>query len=123
MSNTEKTSAKILETSLIEIWNERNSTHRREIMEKIYTQDIIFFEIDKEWAGIDVLNDRITQFQSEFPENFRFTHPKPAEITFDLIRCFWAWGTAGDVPKVTGMDSALIVDGKIQRLYLYIDQA
>ena len=56
-----ETTAKLLEDSLLKIWNDRDDKSRMEMMEKIYSADIVFYESNEGEAFIahQAINDLI----------------------------------------------------------------
>ncbi len=113
----------LLEDSLLKVWSERNDAHRLEVMEQIYTADIIFYETDegepiKGHQAIDVL---IKSLQAQWPAEFVFKLSKPVVINHGVSHVAWTLGAADATPAASGMDIAIIENGFIKELYLYLD--
>ncbi|WP_375447142.1 nuclear transport factor 2 family protein [uncultured Fibrella sp.] len=113
----------LLEDSLLNVWSERDDAHRLEVMAQIYAPDIVFYETDEGEAirghqGIDAL---IKTLQAQWPPEFVFTLKKPAVINHGVSHVAWTLGPADAIPVASGMDIAIIDNGLIKALYLYLD--
>lgn len=119
MENT----AKLLEDSLLLIWNDRDADRRLEAMRKIYATDIHFFESNTgdPIIGYVAINELISKLQAEWPLNFVFELTKPSQLNHSIQMISWQLGPEGTAPVATGMDVAIIENGLIQSLYLFLD--
>lgn len=68
------TTAKLLEDSLLVIWNDRNAEKRLDAMQTIYATDIPFLESNtgEEIVGSKAINELISKLQTEWPVEFQF---------------------------------------------------
>jgi hypothetical protein len=119
MENT----AKLLEDSLLVIWNDRNSESRLKIMADVYADDIVFYETNEGPAieGFKAINDLIATLQSQWPVEFKFELTAPSKINHQVQHIAWQLGVPGQQPVATGMDIAIVEDHKIKSLHLLID--
>jgi len=115
--------AKLLEDSLLVIWNDRNSDRRLEAMKSIYAKNINFFENNTGTAvtGHDSINDLISKLQMEWPVEFQFELNKPSQVNHDVQIVSWNLGPKGTEPIATGSDVAVVEDDLIKTLYLFLD--
>ncbi|WP_221931300.1 hypothetical protein [Pedobacter westerhofensis] len=115
--------SQLLEDSLLLIWNNRNSVERLELMEKIYSGDIVFFENDysEPFKGFTAINDLIDKLQLSWPESFKFT-TTDFEINHNIQYVSWVLGPDAQQPVAAGKDIAIIENGKIVSLYLFLDK-
>lgn len=121
MNNTEK----LLEDSLLVIWNDRSSEKRKKSMEEIYAPDIAFYESDDGPAiiGFDAIDTLITNLQSQWPPEFVFQLTAAPRINHQVQHIQWRLGVPGQPPAATGMDIAIIQNGRIKSLHLLLDSA
>lgn len=120
MNNTR---AHLLEDSLLKVWSERDDRRRLEVMNKIYAPDIVFYETDNGPAiiGHQAISSLIQKLQDQWPLEFVFTLAKPAVINHRISQVGWTLGATQASPAATGMDIAIIENGLIKALYLYLD--
>lgn len=113
----------LLEDSLLKVWSERDDQQRMEVMKQIYATDIVFYETDKGPAikGHQEIDSLIKKLHSQWPPEFVFTLTKPAVINHGVSHVAWTLGAAQAPPAATGMDIAVIENGLIKELYLYLD--
>jgi hypothetical protein len=117
------TTAKLLEDSLLVIWNDRNADNRLEAMQRIYAPDIHFFESNAGEAivGHKAINELITKLQTEWLIEFQFESNKPPQVNHTTQVISWNLGPKGGTPIATGMDVAIIEHDLIKSLYLFLD--
>lgn len=118
------TTLTVLEESLLKVWNSRNSNERQRIMERIYAPDIAFYEDDNSepYVGINPINELIEKLQQPWPADFEFTLVKPLKVNHNVQHATWSLGQPGAQPVATGIDVAVIENGKIKALYLFMDK-
>ncbi|WP_336517373.1 hypothetical protein [Pollutibacter soli] len=115
--------AKLLEDSLLVIWNDRNSDKRLETMKQIYAPDIHFYENNDGNAivGHQAINELISKLQSGWPIEFQFELNKPSQVNHTAQIISWNLGPKGATPIATGMDVAITENDLIKSLYLFLD--
>ena len=115
--------AKLLENSLLVIWNDRNAQNRLKAMEEIYATDIVFYESNEGPAitGFQEINDLITILQAQWPVEFKFELNHPSKINHQVQHISWNLGIPGQTPVAIGMDVAIIENYKIKSLHLFLD--
>ena len=115
--------AKLLEDSLLVIWNDRDSDKRLETMKKTYAPDIHFYESNEGNAiiGHQAINELISKLQSEWPIEFQFELNKPSQVNHTIQVISWNLGPKGATPVASGMDVAIIENDLIKSLYLFLD--
>jgi hypothetical protein len=113
---------KLLEDSLLLIWNNRDSAERLDLMEKIYAHDISFFESDNSEAfvGFKAIDTLIQNLQLNWPQDFEFKLQKSA-VNHTIQHISWTLGSPGQQPVAIGEDIAIIENGKIKSLYLFLN--
>jgi hypothetical protein len=117
------TTAKLLEDSLLVIWNDRNAENRLEAMQRTYATDIHFFESNTGEAivGHKEINKLISKLQTEWPIEFQFELNKPSQVNHTTQIISWNLGPKGAAPVATGMDVAITENDLIKSLYLFLD--
>jgi hypothetical protein len=118
-------SAKLLEDSLLVIWNDRQAESRLAAMKAVYTDDIVFYESNDGPAivGHQAINDLIAKLQEQWPLEFSFELTRPPQVNHEVQHIAWTLGIPGQPPVATGMDIAVIENGKIRSLHLFLDIA
>jgi hypothetical protein len=116
-------SAKLLEDSLLVIWNDRDAAKRLAAMKEVYAADMVFYESNEGPAitGYQPINDLIAKLQAQWPPEFRFELNRPSQVNHQVQHISWTLGIPGQPPVATGMDIAIIEDGKIKSLHLFLD--
>lgn len=102
-------------TELLAIWTETDGVSRRASIEAHYQPDIRFTDLDGEFVGYEALETFSDSLQARFPgEQFELVgHP---DTLGDAVRAYWNLG------PVSGMDFALLEDGKVRALYAFIQR-
>jgi hypothetical protein len=121
MENT----TKLLEDSLLVIWNDRDAARRLAAMENVYAANMVFYESNDGAAiiGYQAINDLIATLQAQWLPEFRFELSRPAQVNHQVQHISWTLGTPGETPVASGMDIAIIEDNKIKSLHLFLDPA
>ena len=116
-------SAKLLEDSLLVIWNDRSAERRLQAMKEVYASDMIFYETNEGQAitGYEAINDLISVLQSKWPPEFKFALTSPAKVNHQVQHISWRLGIPGQEPAATGMDVAIIEDHRIKSLHLFLN--
>jgi hypothetical protein len=109
----------LLERSFTEIWNERDSTRRLAAIERLYAPDFRFFESDAVFEGRAATQARIEELQGQWPAGSFFQFDGAARVNHNLVQLSWNLGPAGH-PLIFGMDVAVVEQGMIKSLYLFL---
>ncbi len=117
------TTAQLLEDSLLRIWNDREAESRLKSMQEVYAADIAFYESNDSPAfiGHQAINELIGRLQAQWPAGFKFELLQPGRANHHIQEIQWRLGEDGEPPVATGSDIAIIADGKISALYLFLD--
>jgi hypothetical protein len=103
-----------------DIFNERDPQRRRAAIQDVFAADVVFTDPEEVVTGWDALADKVDALLAGAPD-FVFRLAAPVQDIADLGMDRWELGPPGGEPVVRGTDVALIVDGKIARLYTLID--
>jgi hypothetical protein len=114
----------LLQDSLLLIWNNRNSAERLELMEKIYAPDISFFESDNSepFLGFKAIDELIQKLQQDWPSDFEFVLTESPKSNHNIQHIVWQLGIPDQQAVAKGADVAIIEDGKIKSLYLFLER-
>jgi hypothetical protein len=114
-------SVELLENNLQEVWNQRDPALRLKAIEKIYAADASLYHVGSELTGHDAINNSVTTVLKNLPPGFEFNLIKPIVINNKIGRAIWGVGLKGQPPASTGMDIAVLENGMIQSLYVFLD--
>jgi hypothetical protein len=110
--------ARLMETNLLQVFNERDPARRREVIARTYTADIRWTDDDGTTVGHDELNTRAQQLLDGPLAGLEFIKTGAVYGTtglgymaFDLI------ADGEDTPVVSGFDVATIKDHRISELW------
>lgn len=119
MSTTEK----LLEDSLLVVWNDRDADRRLVAMKDIYAEDIVFYENNEgpAFRGYQSINELIQKLQAGWPVEFTFELTASTKINHNVQLITWKLGIPGQEPVATGKDIAVIEADKIKSLHLLLD--
>ena len=119
-----ETTPKLLEDSLLIIWNDRDASQRLIAMHDVYAADIVFYESNDGPAitGYNEINDLISKLQSTWPPEFAFELTAPSRINHQVQHITWQLGIPSQAPVATGSDVAIVENGKIKSLHLLLNK-
>lgn len=104
-----------------EIWNETDQAKRIAAMGNIYASDIEMTDRHFIANGNEEVDQLIAGLQQKNPV-FKFT-VKSVETHHNIIRVYWQNGPKSKPDTVTGMDMFVIENGKVQKLYVFVDES
>ena len=106
----------LMRANLLEVFGERDSARRRAAIERVYTEDVRFSDPDETVVGREALGDKAQKILDGAP-GFVFAPAGPAKVVGDLGHLAWGFGPAGQAAVVSGVDIALVEDGRIAHVY------
>ena len=107
--------AKQFMSELLAIWTETDPAARRAAIVSHYHDDIVFFDPDGVFTGHTDLESFSDSLQQRFPGQRFEVVGEPAAVG-DALRTYWHFG------PVSGMDFAVIADGKVKTLYAFVER-
>lgn len=116
--DAEKNTA-IVETHL-KIWNEKDESKRKALLNQIYASDVEMVDRHFIANGIDDISKFIVELQTKNPD-FKFTS-KSVETNHNIVRLYWQFGSKAKPAVVSGMDLFVIENGKVQKLYVFVEK-
>src|SRR5258706_16165507 len=118
MSNSTST---LLTRSLHEVFGEIDPARRREGMEEIYTEDVVFYEPKGIYRGRDEIDRIAGVIKATHPE-FRYQLIAEPEELGNSARGRWVSGRPGEAPAYAGTDFIIAREGRIAAIYLFFDK-
>lgn len=105
----------------IQIWNEKDAAKRTALMNEAYASDIEMVDRHFIANGHTEITGFVEGLQSKNPDA-QFTHVKPIESHHNIARLFWQFSTQENPAITTGMDLFVIENGKVQKLYVFVNE-
>ena len=106
----------------IELWNERASNRRREMLAANWTSDARYVDPLMSGDGHDGVDALISGVQQKFPD-FKFTLIGEPNGFGEHVRFSWGLGPDGTDSPIKGTDFALLSkDGRIKSITGFLDQ-
>ena len=102
--------------NLFAVFSERDPRRRMEVIARNYTEDVIWSDPDGTTRGHDALNEQAQKLLDRMPD-FVFSAAGPVHISRDLGLLSFNLGVPKQPPAVSGIDVALVRDGRIAVLH------
>ena len=122
MSATQRSTGtvqQLMHRSLLDVFNERDAERRAAAIAAVYSADVTFYEPGEAIRGPAALGARVQQLLDGAP-GWVFRPAGAASVNHDLGRLTWHFGPEGGPPVVIGTDIAIVGDGRIRSLYVFI---
>src|SRR5205807_7596558 len=103
-------------TNMYYVLNYHNRKQCTTAIAKTYTDTVVFSDPDDITTGREALNEKAQKLLEKAP-GFVFTAAGPVYETHDLGYLAWHKGPKEQPPVVSGMDIAIIREGRIAALY------
>jgi SnoaL-like domain len=102
--------------NLFAVFSERDPGRRLEVIARNYTEDVIWTDPDGTTQGHEAMNEQAQKLLDRMPD-FAFSAAGPVHVSRDLGLLAFNLGLPEQPPAVSGIDVALVRDGRIARLY------
>lgn len=103
-----------------QIWNETDNAKRVKLLNQVYAQDIEMTDRHFIATGQEEINKFVADLQKQHPGS-KFT-TRSVQMHHNIVRLFWQSGTKSKPDAVTGMDLFVIENGKVKKLYVFVDE-
>lgn len=113
----------LMQANIERVFNERNPDRRRAALGELYSQDAILYDPETVAAGQKAISEAVGNLLLRLPSDFVFSTTGRAVGHNGVARLFWRAGPPGGPVAVTSTDVAHIEDGRIRRLYVFVDPA
>ena len=110
----------LLLANLFEVFSERDPERRFEVIGRNYTEDVIWTDPDGAVQGHDAMNERAQELLDRAPD-FVFSAAGPVQVSRDLGLLPFNYGVPKQPPAASGVDVALVRDGRIALLYTLVN--
>ena len=102
--------------NLFEVFNVRDPRRRLEAIERNYTEDVTWSDPDGSTEGHQAMNEQAQKLLDRMP-GFVFSAAGPVHVSRDLGLLGFNLGVPEQPPSVSGIDVALVRDGRIAVLH------
>jgi SnoaL-like domain len=102
--------------NLFAVFNERDPKRRLAVIARNYTEDVIWSDPDETFQGHEAMNEQAQNLHERMPD-FVFSAAGPVQVSRDLGLLSFNLGVPQDAPAVSGVDVALVRDGRIAVLH------
>jgi hypothetical protein len=102
--------------NLFAVFNERDPKRRLDVIARNYTEDVIWSDPDGTTQGHEAMNEQAQKLLNRMPD-FVFSAAGPVHVNRDLGLLSFNLGVPKQPPAVTGVDVALVRDGRIAVLH------
>lgn len=103
----------------LEIWNEKDQARRNAAMAEIYAKNIEMIDRSFIATGNEEISKFVEEVQKKNPD-FKFMS-KSVEGHHNIIRFYWQFGSISKPAAVTGMDLFVLENGKVKKIYVFVD--
>ena len=105
--------------NLFAVFNVRDPERRMEAIERNYTEDVTWTDPDGTTQGRQAMNERAQELIDRSPD-FVFSAAGPVLLSRDLGLLAFNLGMPEQPPAVSGIDVALVRDGRIAVLHTLV---
>ena len=106
--------------NLFAVFSERDPGRRLEVIARNYTADVIWADPDGTTQGHEAMNEQAQKLLDRMPD-FAFSAAGPVHVSRDLGLLAFNLGLPKQPPAVSGIDVAVVHDGRIARLYTLLN--
>jgi hypothetical protein len=116
----EQSVEKIMERSLLEVFNARDADSRRAAIDELWDKDGVFIDPGGVHEGVEKNNATVQLLFTQF-EDYVFSVRGPGQSMHGVGRLPCSYGPPNDPQRLTGTDLGVRKDGKLTALYVFID--
>jgi hypothetical protein len=102
--------------NLFAVFNERDPKRRLDVIARNYTEDVTWSDPDGTTQGREAMNEQAQKLLDRLP-GFVFSAAGPVHVSRDLGLLNFNLGAPKQPPAVSGVDVALVRDGRIAVLH------
>ena len=106
----------LLLENLFAVFNVRDPQRRLEAIARNYTEDVVWSDPDGTMRGHAEMNEQAQKLLDRMPD-FVFSAAGPVHVSRDLGLLAFNLGVPEQPPAASGIDVALVRNGRIARLY------
>jgi ketosteroid isomerase-like protein len=117
------TVSELLSANLHGVFGNRDAEARRERIETIYTEDVVFTDPEGTVRGRASIEQKAAELLAGAPDDFVFAEDGERYVGADIGALAWAFGPAG-APVARGIDVLTVANGQITSVRtFFIDTA
>lgn len=109
-------------TRHIGVLNTLDKAARGPIIAEVYANDLTFIDPQQDSTGSEHFDAFLQSLHQKFPGAV-FQLAQPIDIHHRIARINWNFGPPANPTAVTGQDTVLLADGKIQAIYVFLNKA
>jgi hypothetical protein len=109
----------LLLANLFEVFNVRDPERRMEAISRNYAEDVAWTDPDGTFVGHEAMNEQSQKLIDRMPD-FVFNAARPVYVSGDMGLLAFNLGVPEQPPSVSGIDVALVRDGKIAVLTTFL---
>ena len=110
----------LLHRNLQEVFGEGDAARRRAVIAELYNDDCMLYVPPGVFVGHEALDKFAGDLRATHPHFVYTPHGQPQAL-HNAGRLQWGSGPRGEPPDYTGLDVIIVRDGKIARLYVFLD--
>lgn len=114
------TTEELMSRNVTDVFGERDPVRRRAAIEALYAEDAELFDPEGARTGWDGVDEAVRGVLAGAGD-MAFSVEGTAAALADLGRVRWRLGPADGPPVVRGEDVAVVRDGRIARLYTFVE--
>ena len=115
------TPSELLMRNFNEIFIELDPVKRLTLLKESFTDDCLWVHPGGRIVGREGINEAATEIRKHFPQ-YRYTVTSEVQTMHNVATCRWGSGMPGQPFHYTGTDFLEERDGRVARLYTFIDQ-
>jgi len=112
----------IMQANLTRVFGERDPTRRLKAIRELYDPHAQLHEPHASVEGHDAISQAVTELLANMPTALIFSAIRPALGHNGMARLQWRSGPPDGPIAVTGTDVAVIENGVIKSLHVFLDQ-
>ncbi|WP_431246699.1 nuclear transport factor 2 family protein [Leifsonia xyli] len=109
------TITELLSANLLDVFGNRDARSRREAIERVFSEDVLFSDPEETVTGWDALEAKAAGLIDGAPETFVFADAGPAYLGASSGALAWTFGPEG-APVARGIDVIEVREGRIVSL-------
>jgi hypothetical protein len=114
------TIALLLRSVVLEVFDERDAAKRADAIPRVFATDAEFIESTGTRRGQADIDAAVVKIHERFP-GYRFRLTSEPQTVPNGGRITWGFGPPEVAPRVTGMDIAVVEDGRVALLITFVD--
>jgi len=111
----------LMQANIVRVFNERDPDRRRMALSELYSEGAVLYDPETVATGWGAISQAVEELLLRLPPDFVFTAAGHAVGHNGAARLFWRAGPSDGPVAVTGTDVAHIENGRIKRLYVFVD--